>query len=127
MQSPTVLPTLPGAYPSFRSDEFGEVTVLTAPGPRLCGRLADRFAREAGDRCRAASVVVVDLSQVTAIDVAGLRTLARLARVCREADGTLRLSDPTRSVRLLLSAAGLYDAIEVFHTRELAILASRIN
>lgn len=127
MQSPTALPTLPEPHPGLRSEEFGEVVVLTAPGPRFCGRLADRFAREASDTCRTATAVVIDLSQVTAIDLTGLRTLARLARVCQGVDGTLRLSGPSRSVRLLLAAAGLSDAIEVFHTREFAVLASRIN
>lgn len=122
MQSPTAMPTL---RPVLRSEEFGEVTVLTAPGPRLRGQLAERFVQEAYDTCRTAATVVIDLSQVTAIDVAGLRAIARLVRVCLQADGTLRLSGPTRPVRLLLAAAGLSDAVEVYPTREFAVLASR--
>jgi anti-sigma B factor antagonist len=100
------------------------VTVVVCHGPELCGHAAARFARSAYVVCRKSAGVVVDLGGVSAIDAAGLRAIAGLARACRSFGGELRLCGATRSVRQLLAAAGVHRLADVFPTRHDAVFAA---
>jgi anti-anti-sigma factor len=98
------------------------VQVLVCPGPRFGGATAARFAHYAVVHCRANRDVVLDLSDVSAVDAAGLLAVSSLARACRAAGGTLRLCSPSPSVLRLLATVGVYHLADVHPTRRHANL-----
>jgi anti-anti-sigma factor len=93
------------------------VQLLVCPGPRFVGARAARFVRSATPLCRAKPFVVLDMSEVTRMDAAGLLAIISLVRVCRGAGGALRLCSPNQAVRRLLAAAGVHHLVDVYHTR----------
>lgn len=99
------------------------IAVLACPGPTFSGERAAAFARHAAQLAQCKSQVVLDVSEVTSVDAAGLLALASLARVCREQGVALRLCGPTQPVRVLLAAAGLHRLAEIFHSRRHAGVA----
>lgn len=60
------------------------------------------------------SALVVDLSGVDFMDSSGLAVLVQSMKKCRERSGDLRLSNPQRSVRMILELTRLDKAIEIF-------------
>ena len=74
-----------------------------------------RFVRPAGSR------LVLDLSQVTSVDVAGLAVLVGTRRRARLFGGSLRLAAVTAEVAAAVRAAGLDRELEIFPTVRTAI------
>jgi anti-sigma B factor antagonist len=69
----------------------------------------------------AASRLVLDLSQVTSVDVAGLAVLVGTGRRARLFGGSLRLAAVTAEVAAFVRAAGLDRELEIFPTVRTAI------
>lgn len=90
----------------------GELDVATAP----CFRKHLAAAIETG-----ATKVVVDLSRVTFMDLAGIGTL--VAALCRTrwARGSICLVGPNREVSRLLSLSGVDSVLPVYLTTDAAV------
>ncbi|WP_439621369.1 STAS domain-containing protein [Gemmata sp.] len=99
------------------------IAVLACPGPAFTGERATAFGRHAARLALTKAQVVLDVSEVTSIDVTGLLAITSLARVCRERGVALRLCGPTQPVRVLLAAAGVHRLADIFHTRRHAGVA----
>jgi anti-anti-sigma factor len=99
------------------------IAVLSCPGPTFSGQRATAFGQHAARLALTKAQVVLDVSEVTSIDAAGLLAITSLARVCRERGVALRLCGPTHSVRVLLAAAGVHRLADIFHTRRHAGVA----
>lgn len=61
--------------------------------------------------------IIVDLSQLTAIDAAGIGELVRALNVAAAAGGALRVVQPQARVRRLLQIAGLVEALTTGQVR----------
>jgi anti-anti-sigma regulatory factor len=99
------------------------IAVLSCPGPTFSGQRATAFGVYAAGLALTKAQVVLDVSEVTSIDAAGLLAITSLARACRERGVALRLCGPTHSVRVLLAAAGVHRLADIFHTRRHAGVA----
>ena len=119
----------PSPHPE-RRDQAGRVTqprrepsvrILTCPGPRFDRSTAADFVRGTIAQCRASRYVVLDLRDVTRMDVAGLLAICSLVRATRASGGSLRLCNAAPAVRRLLAAAGVHHLADVYHTREPAV------
>lgn len=98
-------------------DPTPDVRLLLCPGPRFGGATAARFLRSASDLSRTGTHVLLDMSEVTAVDAAGLLAIAGLARACRAAGGGLSLCGATPAVRRLLATSGVHRVADAYHTR----------
>lgn len=99
------------------------IAVLSCPGPTFSGQRATAFGRQVARLALTKAQVVLDVSEVTSIDAAGLLAITSLARACRERGVGLRLCGPTQSVRVLLAAAGVHRLADIFHSRRHAGVA----
>ena len=99
------------------------IAVLSCPGPTFSGQRATAFGRQAARLALTKAQVVLDVSEVTSIDAAGLLAITSLARACRERGVALRLCGPTPAIRVLLAAAGVHRLADIFHTRRHAGVA----
>jgi ABC-type transporter Mla MlaB component len=89
------------------------VVVLAGPirpgdAPRLCDRVraAHSSAPDGG------ATVICDVSAVTTTDLATVDALARMQLAARRAGGRIRLRDPSPPLALLLTLAGLAEALD---------------
>lgn len=67
--------------------------------------------------------MVLDMSQVTYISSAGLRTLADVLTRNRENDGDLKLVAPTKKVMRVLQIIGFNNFFSIYDTTDAAVAA----
>lgn len=78
-------------------------------GSALRSRFDETFGRNGADR---RSVIMLDLSEITFCDAAGLHALRDTADKCRRLGTTLRLINPSRKVRRVME---LTDTLNQFN------------
>jgi len=111
---------------TLRIQKLGDATVI-----RCAGRMVIPYAevlRNAVLRQLRIRTLVLDLADVTAVDAAGLGTLASLRAWAKETRTALKLMNVTPKVEKLLELTNLKSAFEVCSGREmLALLCRAIN
>jgi anti-anti-sigma factor len=111
---------------TLRIQKLGDATVI-----RCAGRMVIPYAevlRNAVLRQHRIRTLVLDLADVTAVDAAGLGTLASLRAWAKETRTALKLMNVTPKVEKLLELTNLKSAFEVCSGREmLALLCRAIN
>jgi anti-anti-sigma factor len=111
---------------SLTIQKLGDATVI-----RCAGRLVIPYAdilRNAAFRQRGIRTLVLDLTDIIAVDAAGLGMLASLRSWGKETRTALKLMNVTPKVEELLELTNLKSAFEVCSGREmLALLCRAIN
>jgi anti-anti-sigma factor len=104
-----------GTVPDMTGSENQLVITSTADGLAVTGEIdvhtAPDLAAAMADADRPS--LTVDLSQVSFIDSSGLRVLIEGHRRALESGATLRLTNPSDTVRRLLDISGLDDYLDV--------------
>jgi anti-anti-sigma factor len=100
-------------------------TLLSPREPLVAGGAAEAFERQLQQLLRTGHAnVVIDLSEVTEIDGAGVRALVRSHTSAQRMGGTLRLAAPSPAVSQMIELARLQDVFESYDSVETARLAS---
>jgi len=95
--------------------------VVAVLGGELGGASAPALRDQLVSLLRAASHVIVDLSEVDHADARGLAVLVGSGRRARLLGGSLRLAAPSPEVARVLSATGLGQHLHIFPTVRAAI------
>jgi anti-anti-sigma regulatory factor len=109
---------------SVHSDTVGDVAVLQCEGRIVRSDAAYRL-RNAVTSQENARVVVLDFTDVNALEGGGLGMPIYLQRWARDHDIRLKLFNPSRSVRERLEAASSISEFDVAKTDEMVALLSR--
>jgi anti-anti-sigma factor len=99
--------------------------LLSPREPLVAGGSAEAFEHQLQQLLRTGHAnLVVDLSEVTAIDSAGIRALVRGHTTARRVGGTLRLAAQSPAVSRMLELANLSAVFETYESIEAAQIAS---
>jgi anti-anti-sigma factor len=96
----------------YQVERIEDVAVIRCSGRMVRGAALDAFRRriELLDRLR---VLVLDLSEVQAVDAGGLGSLVLMRRWAMQSSARLKLVDPPLFLRQLLEATHLSSVFEV--------------
>jgi anti-anti-sigma regulatory factor len=109
---------------SIHTDRVGDVAVLQCEG-RIVRSDAAFGLRDAVASQEDASVVVLDFTEVNALEGGGLGMLIYLQRWARDHDIRLKLFNPSRSVRERLEDASSISDFDVAKTDEMVAMLSQ--
>lgn len=99
--------------------------LLSPREPLVAGGPAEAFEQQLQQLLRTGHAnLVIDLSEVTAIDSAGIRALVRGHSTARRVGGTLRLAAPSPAVSQMLELTHLTGVFESYESVEAARIAS---
>ncbi len=101
-----------------------DVMVVGCKG-RVYGPEADSLSSHVKEFLPGARMLVLDLSQVEAIDGAGLGALLALLNAAHDHDCLLKLAAPSPHVLGLLQLTNLHNVFDIYPTLENAMLSSR--
>lgn len=105
-------------------DHVGEIAVIECEGRIV--RSQDAFKlREAVNSQREAQIIVLDISEVSAIDGGGLGMLLFLQRWAHDYGIRLKLFNPRRSVRVRLEQVGSTREFDIVPLDEMMALLAR--
>lgn len=110
--------------PQISVRKSGNATILDVRGRITIGAAADSFKAELRKLAENAPCnVIVNLTEVTQIDSSGIGGLVQSYVTLTRSGGTLKILNPTGSVREILEVTHLNKALPVY-TDEAAALAS---
>ena len=99
--------------------------LLSPREPLVAGGSAESFEHQLQQLLRTGHAnLIIDLSEVTAIDSAGIRALVRGHTTARRVGGSLRLAAPSPAVSKMLELAHLSGVFESYESVEAARIAS---
>jgi anti-sigma B factor antagonist len=112
---------------SFRVSEQSRTAILHCSG-RICFREeAQKFSRAAIQLLSSRRHVVLEFSDIKAIDSAGIGELVLVQMQARAFDCSIRLAAPTAQVQSLLELTNVASLFKIYPTVESALAAPRIE
>lgn len=107
----------------FETDRIGDIIVLKINEKRLDSTIAGLLKGEFTILLQSENVqkLILDLSQVEAIDSSGLSALLLAYRVLSANQGKIRIASPSRSVLTLIQISQLHRVLPVSGTLDEAI------
>jgi|RhiMetStandDraft_8_1073273.scaffolds.fasta_scaffold133536_1 anti-anti-sigma factor len=102
--------------------ESGQVTIIDLHGNLTIGR-SEESLRETITRLLAEDrkLLLINLADVPTIDSSGIGAMIKSYNSVKEAGGRIKLMNPSRIARQLLSITGLLSVLETFDDEEQAV------
>lgn len=107
----------------FKTEETGDVTLLTLPGEVLDAGNCEEFKKDVEPFIRANKKMVFDLSEMRFVDSSGCGALLSCLRKARDRDGELKMCHVQKPVKELFKLIRMDRVFDFYDSREEAVKA----